>query len=177
MKYQWYIINVKCGFEKKALISIQNNAYRKNAVYFFKSFIIPTAIISKINKNKIIEIEKILFPSYLIVKTQMNNITWNIVQSSSYVIIFLIYNDETHSISNIEMNNIYQIIEASKIINETLNNFEIGDNIKIIDGSFINFYGTVLEVINQKKRIRISVYILSREISLELSFNQIQKIN
>ena len=85
MKYKWYIINVRSGFEKNALLNIQSSAKKRKVTHLFRRFIIPTTIVYK-NKGKYnISIEKKLLPSYLIIKLEMNYITWFVIKSSNYV--------------------------------------------------------------------------------------------
>lgn len=177
MEAKWYVINVRSGFEKKAVASIKENAEKKIVHELFEEFIIPSENILQLRRGRNVNVEKKLLPGYVLVKVDMNDLAWNIIKNSQHVGKLLGSDNKPLPISEEEINRVYKLVEDGRVVRELVGNYEIGENVKIIDGSFITFTGKVEKVNAQRKRMKVAVNILSREMSVELDFGQVEKIN
>ena len=85
MTAQWYIINVLSGYEKKVISLIKENAIKKHVIDAFKDFVVPVENTVELKKGKKVNAEKRIFPGYIMVNMDLNDLTWNIVKNTQYV--------------------------------------------------------------------------------------------
>jgi transcriptional antiterminator NusG len=173
--YQWYIIQVTAGSEKKVKESILEQAAKKNISASFKDVIIPVIQVPELKRGKKVLTEKKTMPGYVLLCMELNDDSWHLVRAIKKVVCFLGENNKPKAISEKEINNIFSGLEvaAKKVsFNAT---FEKGSIVDIIDGPFASFSGEIEEVDDEKEKLKIIVKILSRVIPIELNFDQVKK--
>lgn len=178
MTARWYVVNVYSGSEKKVAESIREQAVLKKMEDKILEVLVPTEQVVEIKKdNKKVNAERKFFPGYILVKMEMNDDTWHIVKDTPRVSGFLGSHNKPHPIKEAEVKRIMAQIEEGIERPATEISFEIGEQIRVTDGPFATFIGTVNEIDTERTRLKVSVTIFGRETPVELEFNQVEKLS
>jgi len=173
-----YIINVISRHEKDAMNLIYENAFKLGESLSFSNCVIPVERAVDFKKGKKINIEKRLFPGYIMFNISLNTITWHIVNDTRYVLRILGNCRHTPSpISKIEEIKILTQAKEGQNIKELEEVFKNGQYVKILAGSFATFNGFVEEVDDIKGRLKVLVSIFGRKTPLDLPFNHVEISN
>ena len=177
MVAKWYIINVLSGYEKKVIDLIKQNATKKHTAEAFEDFVVPVEHTVELKRGKKVDAEKKIFPGYIMVNMELNDLTWNIVKNTRYVGKLLGGGNKPLPIPEHEVKRVLVQTEEGKVVKEMKKTFEIGENVRIISGVFETFNGIVEDVEDEKQRLKILVSIFGRETPVDLEFEQVEKIN
>lgn len=177
MTVRWYVVNVYSGSEKKVAESIREQAILKKMDDKILEVLVPTEQVVEVRKGTKVNAEHKFFPGYILVKMEMNDDTWHIVKDTPRVSGFLGSHNKPQAISEREVKRILAQIEEGIERPQTQIYFEVGEQIRVIDGPFASFVGVVEEVDNEKTRLKVSVSIFGRYTPVELEFNQVEKIS
>ncbi len=183
---KWYVLKTAGGKEKKAKDYLEKEIERSGLQDQVAQVLVPVKkeIITKNNKRK--ASEKLLFPGYVLIQAELSpkleNIIRNLVPGMSGFL------TEKKNISNTQFEKVPVPIrdeEVQRILGvqdenidsaaETEVNFAVGDSVKITDGPFSGFSGTVDEIVEDRSKIKVVVVIFGRKTLLELSFTQVTK--
>ncbi|MDF2965865.1 MAG: transcription termination/antitermination protein NusG [Rickettsiaceae bacterium] len=177
MSYRWYIIHTISGSEKKVKQAILEQAKKKAMDSLFEEIVIPAIEVPELKKGKQILTEKKFMPGYMLIKMDMTDDAWHLVKSTPKVTGFLGSGNRPFPVSEKEVANIFSQLEnkAKDVGSATL--FDIGEVVKVIDGPFESFSGSVEDVDYEKTRLRVSVTIFGRSTPIDLTFNQVEKIH
>ena len=138
--------------------------------------LLPTENVSEVKKGQQKIVEKRLWPGYLLVKMNLNDDSWQYVKNTPGVIDFL-GGDKPTALSDHEVEEILRDLEDKKQKVTQKHKFEVGDRVKITDGVFVNFIGTVTEVFHDKGRLSVLVSIFGRDTRVDdLEFTQVEEI-
>ena len=149
---------------------------KKKLSHFFDDFQIPTHNVTEVKRKKKVNTEKKIYPGYMLVKMEMNNDTWQLVQKSNKVSSFIGNNKKLVPLSN---------TEAMRMLNKRDDNiealapsiiYEVGEQVKVCDGPFASFNGMVEEVDEEKGKLKVSVSIFGRSTPVELEYTQVEKM-
>ena len=176
MAKQWYIVHVYSGFESKVKTALEDRIASSTDPEKFGEVIVPTEQIVELVKGKRKTSSRKFYPGYLLVQMELDDETWHIVNNTSKVTGFLGGREKPAPISEEEAAQILNRMEAGKLKPKPKYYFEYGDEIRVIDGPFTNFSGTVEEVNPEKGKIRVLVSIFGRSTPVELDFVQVQKL-
>jgi transcriptional antiterminator NusG len=176
MALQWYIVHVYSGFENKVKAALEDRIASSSHPEKFEEVLVPTEEIVELVKGKRKTSSRKFYPGYILVKMELDDETWHIVNDTSKVSGFLGGREKPTPISDEEANQILNRMEAGKNKPQPKYYFESGDEIRVIDGPFTNFNGTVQEVNPEKGKIKVLVSIFGRSTPVELEFVQVQKI-
>jgi transcriptional antiterminator NusG len=174
---RWYIIHAYSGFEKKVAQSILEQAAQKNLTESFEQVVVPTEDVVEVRRGKKVSTERKFFPGYVLAKMDMNDATWTLVKNTDKVTGFLGGKGiRPQPISEAEAAQIFkQAEEGAKSIRSTVI-YEIGEQVKIIDGPFESFVGTVEDVEEDRQKLKVSVSIFGRATPVELGYDQVHKV-
>lgn len=175
MTAKWYIINVLSGYEKKVISLIKENAIKKSVADSFKDFVIPVENTVEVKRGKKVSAEKRIFPGYVMVHMDLNDLTWNVVKNTRYVGKLLGGSNTPLPMPEFEIKRVLEQVEEGKVVKEMKETFEVGENVKIINGVFETFNGIVEEVEDEKHRLKVLVSIFGRETPVDLHFDQVEK--
>lgn len=175
---RWYIIHAYSGFEKKVAASILEQAAQKGLTESFEQVVVPTEDVVEVRRGKKVSSERKFFPGYVLAKMDMNDATWTLVKNTDKVTGFLGGKGiRPQPISEAEAAQIFkQAEEGAKSVRTTII-FEIGEQVKIIDGPFESFVGTVEDVEEDRQKLKVSVSIFGRATPVELAYDQVHKLN
>ena len=176
MALKWYIIHVYSGFENKVKATLEERIASSPHADKFGEIVVPTEEIVELVKGKRKTSARKFYPGYILVQMDLDDETWHIVNNTAKVTGFLGGRDNPTPISDEEAEQILNRMEAGKLKPQPKYVFETGDEIRVIDGPFKNFNGTVDEVNPEKGKIRVLVSIFGRSTPVELEFVQVAKL-
>jgi len=172
---RWYIVHVYSGFEYKVKASLEERIVSSPHSEKFDKIVVPTEQVVELVKGKKKESSRKFYPGYIMVKMELDDETWHIVNSTAKVTGFLGGRETPAAISDKEADEIIKRMEDRKTKPKPKYNFESGDDICVVDGPFSNFNGTVVDVNNEKGKVKVLVSIFGRSTPVELDFVQVSK--
>jgi transcriptional antiterminator NusG len=176
---RWYVVRAVSGQEAKIKDYIISEIERLGYKNMVEDILVPTQKIVQIRKGKKISKEKTYFPGYIMVKADLSGEVPHIIKSVSNVIGFLgeTKGGEPVPLRPAEVNRMLGKVDELTLATEQINiPFTIGENIKVIDGPFNGFTGTIDKVNEDKRKLEVMVKIFGRKTPLELSYMQVEKI-
>lgn len=175
MAKRWYVAHVYSGFEQKVADEIMEKAGKKNMAESFEEVLVPSESVVELRRGQKVETDKKFFPGYVMIKMDMNDVTWHLVKDIPRVTGFLGANNRPVAMSEAEamrmMNQVQEGIDKPR----TTILFEVGENVKVCDGPFNSFMGVVEEVDEDRARLKVSVSIFGRATPVELEYTQVEK--
>lgn len=176
-KARWYIVHAYSGFEKKIAKAIQEDAAQQGLSHMFEEVTVPAEDVLEMRRGKKVSMEKKFFPGYVLVKMEMNDASWHLVKSIPKVTGFLGGGgNRPQPISQKEAERIFSQLQEGMEKPKDRVIFEVGEQIKVIDGPFESFVGVIEEVDPEKERIKVSVSIFGRPTPVDLQFSQVEKV-
>ena len=177
MAKQWYIVHTYSGFENKVRDSLKERIVSHGLQEYFGNILVPMEKVVEMVKGQRRESSRKFYPGYIVVEMEMNDQTWHLVKSTPKVTGF-VGGTETKPtpITEEEAQRILdQMAEGAKQPRPKFS-FREGDEVRVIDGPFNNFNGTVEEVFPDKGKLRVLISIFGRATPVELEFVQVSKI-
>ena len=172
---KWYIVGAASGFEEKAVKTIQDNARKASLNHFFFDFQIPKQEVVEIKRGKKINSEKNFFPGYMLIKMIMNNQTWQLVKNTNKVSGFTGNDHKPIPLSQNEAMKMLKKADDSIEYIAPKYVYEVGQQVKVIEGPFASFNGMVEEIDEEKSRLKVSVSIFGRPTPVDLDYSQVEK--
>jgi transcriptional antiterminator NusG len=173
---KWYIVHVYSGFESKVKLSLEERISTAPHPEKFGEVLVPTEQIVELVKGKRKTSNRKFYPGYILVNMELDDETWHIVNNTAKVTGFLGGREKPTPITDEEADYILNRMEAGKLKPKPKYLFETGDEVRVIDGPFNNFIGTVEEVNAEKGKIKVLVSIFGRSTPVELEFVQVTKL-
>jgi transcription termination/antitermination protein NusG len=173
---KWYIVHVYSGFENKVKAALQERIAGSPNPDKFGEVLVPTEEVVELVKGKRRTSARKFYPGYILVRMHLDDETWHIVNDTAKVTGFLGGRDKPAPLSDDEAERIINRMEAGKIKPQPKYSFDSGDEVRVIDGPFTNFNGTVEEVNQEKGKIKVLVSIFGRSTPVELDFVQVSKL-
>ncbi|MBI2966483.1 MAG: transcription termination/antitermination factor NusG [Bacteroidetes bacterium] len=174
---KWYVVKAMSGKEKKAKESIDAEIQRLKLGSYISQILIPTEKVYQLRKGKKIVKEKNIFPGYVLIEAALVGEIPHIIKNSLCVLGFLTTKEgKPAPLMASEVNKILGKVDELAGSDAKINiPFLVGESVKVIDGPFNTFIGTIEEINEEKKKLKVSVKIFGRKTPVELSFMQIEK--
>ena len=174
---QWYVVHTYSGFESKVKATIEEKAKALGLQDKIAQILIPTADVVELRQGKRRETKKKFFPGYILVEMVLDDDTWHLIKDIPKVTGFVGGGPGTPppSLTEEEVNQIRRQIDSGAVVPESKVQFQKGDRVRIADGPFTSFTGTVDEVNPDQKRLKVMVSIFGRPTPVELEFLQVEK--
>ncbi|HEV2567063.1 transcription termination/antitermination protein NusG [Sphingomonas sp. ID1715] len=176
---RWYIIHAYSGFENKVRDAILSEATRMGLDRLVEKVEVPTETVTEVRRGKKVQSERKFFPGYVLAKLEMNDDVYHLVRNTPKVTGFLGTNNKPQPISEAEAARILSTKEeaaAAAPKNKIKVDYEIGDQVKVLDGPFASFNGVVEELDFDRSRVKVSVSIFGRATPVELEFEQVERV-
>ena len=176
MAMQWYVVHAYSGFEKSVMRALKERIERAGMQDKFGEILVPVEEVVEMKGGKKMTTERKFFPGYVLVQMEMDDDTWHLVKSTAKVTGFVGGSaNKPAPISEKEVQSILQQMQEGVEKPKHKITFEIGEVVRVVDGPFNDFNGTVEEVNYEKNKLRVSVTIFGRGTPVELDFAQIEK--
>jgi transcriptional antiterminator NusG len=174
-KPRWYVVHAYSGFEKKVAEAIQEQARQKGMEHLFEQVLVPTEEVVELKRGQKVSQERKFFPGYVLVKMQMTDQSWHLVKNTPKVTGFLGQRGKPSPISEREANQILNQVQEGVERPKPSVSFEVGEQVRVVDGPFTSFSGTVEDVDTERSRVKVAVSIFGRSTPVELEFTQVEK--
>jgi transcriptional antiterminator NusG len=175
---RWYIIHAYSGFENKVRDSIQSEAARMGLAALVEEVEVPTEKVTEVRRGKKVTSDRKFFPGYVLAKLAMNDDVYHLIKNTPKVTGFLGSMGKPQPISDAEAARILNTKdEAATAAPKTKIkvDYEIGDQVKVLEGPFASFNGVVEELDFDRSRVKVSVSIFGRATPVELEFEQVER--
>lgn len=171
---KWYIVHTYAGHENKVARSLEQRVETMNFQDRVFDIIVPTRETIKVSQGKKENVKEKIFPGYVLVKMILDDETWLLVRSTQGVTAFIGAGNKPTPISEEEVAAIQKFMDQATPTFQT--NFSMGEAVKITDGPFAEFLGTIDNIDEARGKLRVLVSIFGRETPVELDFLQVKKI-
>lgn len=178
MSKSWYIVHAYSNFEKKVAESIKERATAADLESSFEEIIVPTEEVIEIKRGRKINSEKRFFPGYVLVYMDLTDETFHLVKNTPKVTGFLgsDHGTKPHPVSQEEIDRIINRIQEGSESPRPSVVFEIGEQVRVSDGPFASFNGSVEEIDEEKTKLKVAVSIFGRPTPVELQYSQVEKL-
>jgi transcriptional antiterminator NusG len=173
MGKNWYVVHTYSGFEEKVKLTIEEKSEKEGLKDKISRILIPTERIIELKAGKRRETDKKFYPGYILVEMEMDDEAWHLIRSTPRVTGF-VGGTKPFALSEEEVAVILQQIEKGPVT-QVKTQFQKGEGVRIIDGPFNNFVGTVEDVDIDHGRLCVMVSIFGRQTPVELNFFQVEK--
>lgn len=171
---QWYVVNIQPGYEKSVLMNLNQRIEATEAQDLIKDILIPIQKKIIVKKGKQEVKEDRIFPGYIIVKMVLNTRTTELVTNTEGVRGFVRTDAKPRPLPEHEVEAIKKYMEVEQPSYHA--SFSIGEAVKITDGAFADFIGSIKEIDNTKGRVKVLISFLGREAPVDLDFGQVSKM-
>ena len=173
-KAKWYVLNIRTGYEnaikKELLQRIEASGLKDKIV----DILVPVQKKITVKKGKQKVEEDKIFPGYILVKMELDEVTWEIINNIDGIRGFVRTDKKPRPLPESEVQAIMQYMEVEQPSYKT--SFSVGEAVKITEGAFADFIGSVQEIDSSKGKIKVLISFLGREAPVELEFTQVTKL-
>jgi transcriptional antiterminator NusG len=175
-RHKWYIVHAYSNFEKKVAESIRDQARIQNLEDKFSEILVPTEDVVEIRRGKKVNSERKFFPGYVLVKMEMTDEAYHLIKNTPKVTGFLGSGNKPIPVTEKEVQRIIGAVEEGIERPKPTIRFDIGEAVRVIDGPFASFNGSVEQVDEDRARLRVTVSIFGRATPVELEYGQVEKV-
>jgi transcriptional antiterminator NusG len=173
---KWYIIHTQTGSEEKVKTALENKITSEALEEFIGQVVIPTEQVSEIRAGKKRVSQRKFFPGYLLIEMELNEKTYVVVKATPGVTGFIGLGRKPMPLPEQEVENILKRTQETQAKPTPKVTFEKSEQVRVTDGPFVNFNGTIEELHPEKGKLKVSVSIFGRATPVELEYWQVEKI-
>ncbi len=172
---RWYVLHAYSGYEKKVADSIVEQAEKLGISNFIDEVSVPVQNYVEVKRGVRVNTERKIFPGYILIKMILNDDTWHIIKNTPKLSGFLGTKGNPIPISNAEAKRISeQVVDGVEKARPAIM-YDIGEQVKVIDGPFASFNGEIEQIDEEKARLRVAVSIFGRSTPVDLEYSQVEK--
>ncbi len=175
-KSRWYVLHAYSGYEKKVADSIMDQADKLGIKEHIEEISVPTQNIVEVKRGVRVNTERKIFPGYILIKMNLNDDTWHIIKTTPKLSGFLGNKGKPIPISNSEAQRISQQVVDGVEKTRPAIMYDVGEQVKVIDGPFASFNGEIEQIDEEKARLRVAVSIFGRSTPVDLDYSQVEKV-
>ena len=168
---KWYVVHTYSGYENKVATNLEKIVENRKLHDWIHEIRVPTETVTEIKDNKKREVERKIFPGYVLVKMVMTDDSWYVVRNTRGCTGFVGPNGKPTPLTEEEV----AALGVEK--REVEVNYDVGDMVRIIDGPLENFSGHVDEVDREKNKVRVTISMFGRETPVELKLDQAELLD
>lgn len=169
---KWYVIHTYSGYEKKVADNLEKIVENRKLQDLILEIKIPTEMVTEIKDDKVREVERKVFPGYVLVKMVITDDSWYVVRNIRGVTGFV----GASSTAPVPLSD--EEVEKLGVENrEVIVPYEVGETVNIIDGPLEGFVGIVNEIDRDKNYVKVTISMFGRETPAELELNQLRRID
>lgn len=176
MAKRWYIVHAYSNFEKKVADAIREKAQAAGLAHLFEEILVPTEQVVEVRRGQKVNAERKFFPGYVLVKMEMTDEAFHLIKNTPKVTGFLGADQKPMPIPDKEAERIIHQVQEGFERPKPSVVFEVGEQVRVADGPFASFTGTVDEVDHERARVKVSVSIFGRATPVELEYGQVEKL-
>ena len=176
---KWYVVRAVSGQENKVKAYIEQEINRVGMADYISQVLVPTEKVVQVRDGKKISKERVYFPGYVMIEANLTGEVPHIIKSITGVIGFLgeTKGGDAVPLRQAEVNRMLGKVDELSVKAENVNiPYSVGETVKVIDGPFNGFNGTVEKILEDKKKLEVSVMIFGRKTPMELSYMQVEKL-
>lgn len=174
--YKWYVVRAISGQEKKVKAFIETELEREGLSDFVPQILIPMEKVYQMRNGKKNVKERNFYPGYILIQAELKGEVGSTIKGINGVVGFLGSKDEPVPLRQNEVSRILGKVDEQAERGETaIEPYIVGESVKVIDGPFNGFSGTIEEVYEEKKKLKVMVKIFGRRTPLELNYSQVEK--
>ncbi len=175
MTLRWYVVHTYSGFENRAKQNLEERIKNLGKQEHFSSILVPTETVVELVKGKKKTSQRKIFPGYILVQMDLNEETWHIVKETPKITGFAGDSTKPVPLSEKEVEEILTQVKEGVAKAKPKVSLNEGDSVRVIDGPFVNFIGTIEEVKPEKRKLKVLISIFGRSTPVELDFIQVEK--
>ena len=173
---QWYVVHTYSGFENKVAEGIQSRAKVFGMSDKITRVLVPTEKVVEVRNKQKRETEQKFFPGYVLVEMELSDETWHLVRQTPKVTGFVGSGTRPVPLPPDQVDEIMKQMEAGAEKPKPKSVFQRGDKVRVIDGPFVNFQGTVDDMHPERGRMKVVVPVFGRPTSVELEYYQVERL-
>jgi len=174
--FKWYIIHAYSGFERKVRESLESRIQAFGLHNRIGRIMIPTEPVTELRNGKKYTIERVFLPGYVLVEMELDNDLWHVIKNTPRVTGFLGTGDIPVALTEAEVSSILFRSDSAKDKPSMKVKFEKGEQVRINEGPFANFNGTVDDVNEDRQTLKVMVSIFGRSTPVEIEFAKVDKM-
>lgn len=175
MSKQWYVVHTYAGHENKVKSNLERKVATLGLQDKISQVLIPMENVAEIKEGKRVTTARKFFPGYVLVEMELTNETWEVIRNLPGVSGFIGAGNKPVPLQPAELENILAQMGAKGEKPRPKLQFEKGEMVRVIEGPFVNFSGTIEEVNEEKNKLRIIISIFGRPMPLELDVFQVER--
>jgi len=173
---RWYIVHAYSNFENKVAQSIKDQAAQRGLTDLFDEVMVPTEKVTEVRRGRKVDAERKFFPGYVLVKCDLTDEVYHLIKNTPKVTGFLgADKSKPVPIPDAEAERIKGQVQEGVDRPKHSVTFEIGETVRVADGPFASFNGTVEEIDDARSRLKVAVSIFGRATPVELEYGQVEK--
>jgi transcription termination/antitermination protein NusG len=176
--FHWYVINTYSGHENKVKANLEHRIVSMNQQPAFRRVVIPTEQVIETKDGQKVQIEKRVLPGYVLVNMNMSDESWTVVKGTPGVTGFVGAGTKPVPLSQPEVDRILHAgVPAGGQAQKAQVEFSLGESVKVTSGPLSDFDGEIVDVNPDQQKLKVLVDIFERQVPVELSFDQVKKID
>jgi transcriptional antiterminator NusG len=176
MTARWYAVHAYSNFERKVAESIREQAKQRGLSHLFEDILVPIEKVVEVRRGRKIDAERKLFPGYVLVKMELTDEAYHLIKNTPKVTGFLGSDNKPMPLPDAEAQLLIRQMQEGIERPKPSVTFEVGEQVRVSDGPFASFNGTVEEVDEARSRLKVAVSIFGRATPVELEFGQVDKL-
>ena len=175
--FRWYAINTYSGHENKVKTNLEHRIVSMNQQPAFRRVVVPTEQVIETKDGQKVQTEKRVLPGYVLVNMNMSDEAWTVVKGTPGVTGFVGAGTKPVPLSQPEVDRILHTGQAADQRPRTQVQFSLGESVKVTSGPLSDFDGEIVDVNADQQKLKVLVDIFERQVPVELSFDQVKKID
>ena len=176
MAKHWYVVHTYSGYEQKAKKALERRINQHGVEHLIEEILVPQENVVEAKKGVKRTIKRQFFPGYILVRMELNDVTWHIVKGTPKVTGFVGGSMRPPIVPDEEVARITSQIEEGTLRPTPKVEFEKGENVRVMNGPFSSFTGIVDDVNESRGKLRVLVSIFGRSTPIELDFSQVERV-